>query len=561
MSGLKNKLLSVFMALTFCVISVFCPFVSVQAIDPITAAIIGFVVEEAVDYLIQYAYENRFKTFEQCAYVVSFWSSVVSSESLTKSQFEELVLYYYSGYLSDIENNPNFINDMSEDEQQAFKLLNQVAYDSHRYFVCRDALTVENPTLEEIDELYNLAVSYSVGINKSGKPSLPASEFKKYIETSNNEYSPKSTGKYISYRTEKMYEEKQNAYLSLYSGGFCGERWNEVYLMPFYTDGEDRYYSEYQLHFYLERVDNESGDGWTTSFVLEWFSNFDDIDPKKGTYVIKEGMTSPEYVAFAPTFYDGNRPYVFMYSSFTDFSTRRNHNLSLLIKTFPERLDYFKSGDFSTFVESNHNTFVHFNQIFSAHDTACVYGVADDVGYYYSNTPIMFSYSNIDTEKIPDSYYITVNGDTIYDYSITNPDTGQSSTINEYITNNYTYITNNNPGGDGSGSGTTGGNVTVGGNIGVNGNVNVGGEVNVGVDVSPIDINVNVSENGGAGESAPNLEAPDTSIFDGYLNSALDETTGIRKFIADFFGGLLGEITTLICICLVFAILCRLLGR
>ena len=71
---------------------------------------------------------------------------------------------------------------------------------------------MENPTLEEIDELYNLAVSYSVGINKSGKPSLPASEFKKYIETSNNEYSPKSTGKYISYRTEKMYEEKQNAY-------------------------------------------------------------------------------------------------------------------------------------------------------------------------------------------------------------------------------------------------------------------------------------------------------------------------------------------------------------
>ena len=69
--------------------------------------------------------------------------------------------------------------------------------------------------------------------------------------------------------------------MSLYNGGFCGERWSEVYLMPFYTDGEERYYSEYQLHFYLERVDNESGDGWTTSFVLEWFSNFDDIDKKK----------------------------------------------------------------------------------------------------------------------------------------------------------------------------------------------------------------------------------------------------------------------------------------
>lgn len=165
-------------------------------------------------------------------------------------------------------------------------------------------------------------------------------------------------------------------------------------------------------------------------------------------------MTSPEYVTFAPTFYDGNRPYVFMYSSFTDFSTRRKHNLSLLIKTFPERLDYFKSGDFSTFVQSNHNTFVHFNRIFSAHDTACAYGVADDVGYYYSNTPIVVSYT-IDTTKIPDNYYITVGGDTIYDYNITNPATGDTTTINNYITNNYTFITNpDNPDNPGSSGGT-----------------------------------------------------------------------------------------------------------
>lgn len=561
MSGLKNKLLSVFMALTFCVISVFCPFVSVQAIDPITAAIIGFVAEEAVEYLIQYAYENRFKTFEQCAYVVSFWSSVVNSESLTKSQFEELVLYYYSGYLSDIENNPNFINDMSEDDQQAFKLLNQVAYDSHRYFVCRDALTVENPTLEEIDELYNLAVSYSVGINKSGKPSLPASELKKYIETSNNEYSPKSTGKYISYRTDEYYGNngESNCLLPLYNGGFCGERWSEVYLMPFYTDGEDRYYSEYQLHFYLERVDNENGDGWTTTFAVDWFSNFDDIDSKKGTKIIKEGMTSPEYVVLSSTPDGYNRFFSYMYPSLSQFLERPHSGSCSHIFYGPNDLRYHKSGDLSSWVKSN--LYNHFCYSYSNHDGSCIYGSLDDIGYYYSNTPIMFSYSNIDTSKIPDSYYITVNGDTIYDYSITNPDTGQSSTINEYITNNYTYITNNNPSGDGSGSGTTGGNVTVGGNIGVNGSVNVGGEVNVGVDVSPIDINVNVSGNGGAGESAPNLEAPDTSIFDGYLNSALDETTGIRKFIADFFGGLPGEITTLVCIGLVLAILCRLLGR
>ncbi len=66
----------------------------------------------------------------------------------------------------------------------------------------------------------------------------------------------------------------------------------------------------------------------------------------------------------------------------------------------------------------------------------------------------MVSYT-IDTTKIPDNYYITVGGDTIYDYNITNPATGDTTTINNYITNNYTFITNpDNPDNPGSSGGT-----------------------------------------------------------------------------------------------------------
>lgn len=57
--------------------------------------------------------------------------------------------------------------------------------------------------------------------------------------------------------------------------------------------------------------------------------------------------------------------------------------------------------------------------------------------------------ADIDTTKIPDNYYITVGGDTIYDYNITNPATGDSTTINNYITNNYIF--------NGSGGGSEGG--------------------------------------------------------------------------------------------------------
>ena len=373
---------------------------------------------------------------------------------------------------------------------------------------------------------------------------------KKAINTANNEYSPKSTGKYISYRTDEWYKTKEENYclLPLYNGGFCGERWSEIYLMPFYTDGEDRYYSEFQLHFYLERVDNENGDGWTTTFAVEWFSNFDDIDEKKGSYVIKEGMTSPEYVYLSSVIDIFQRICLFSYPSLSN-ALERSHSgqFQKLINFNSDFMRYYKSGDLSTYITVNNTSNYfgqHFRYEYSKHDSSCIYGSSDDIGYYYSNTPIMFSYSNIDTSKIPDSYYITVNGDTIYDYSITNPDTGQSSTINEYITNNYTYITNNNPGGDGSGSGTTGGNVTVGGNIGVNGSVNVGGEVNVGVDVSPIDINVNVSGNGGAGESGG--EPPEIGGLDDLVGYLPEKSPAISQYLEIFFDTLPPELLALI---------------
>ena len=281
-------------------------------------------------------------------------------------------------------------------------------------------------------------------VDSRDKLAVDGKTFQKHIEKTNEEYSPKSTGKYISYRKDEWYETKGYNYpmIPLYNGGFCGERLNDVYLMPFYTDGEERYYSEYQLHFYLERVDNENGDGWTTTFVVEWFSNFDDIDEKKGSYVIKEGMTSPEYVLFSfTTDTVSSRLLMFMYPSFSLFLERSYSGSYFKTIYGPKDFRYYKSGDLTTFVGTGGSFYHHFRSKFSEHDSSCLYGSADDIGYYYSNTPIVISYT-IDTTKIPDNYYITVGGDTIYDYNITNPATGDTTTINNYITNNYTFITN-----------------------------------------------------------------------------------------------------------------------
>lgn len=96
----------------------------------------------------------------------------------------------------------------------------------------------------------------------------------------------------------------------------------------------------------------------------------------------------------------------------------------------------------------------------------------------------------------------------------------------------------------GSSSGSLGGDITVGGKIDVN--------------VSVPDININV--NGGTGDVS-SYEIPDTGFLNDYLDVALEESSAIRRFIADFFGTLPGQITTLICIALVFAILMRIIGR
>lgn len=81
-------------------------------------------------------------------------------------------------------------------------------------------------------------------------------------------------------------------------------------------------------------------------------------------------------------------------------------------------------------------------------------------------------------------------------------------------------------------------------------------EIDGKLDVNVSDINVNV--NIGKGNS---YDMPDTGFFESYLDDALDESTGIRKFIGDFFKTLPGQITSLICLALVIAILLRIIGR
>ncbi len=182
----------------------------------------------------------------------------------------------------------------------------------------------------------------------------------------------------------------------------------------------------------------------------------------------------------------------------------------------------------------------------------------DDFGFICQTEPFEFFYNKnpVDTTKIPDNIAITY-GDNLYDYSVINTETGDTTTMNEYITNNYVI----------NGGGTTSGNVSGGGDVTVGGKVDIGGKVEFSpVEIKPIDINVNV--NGGSDGTSSGGDVGDyisesgaAENIDPYLEKIPEISKGFTDYLRDFFTWLPKEIYGLLILGLVVAIWCRIAGR
>ena len=190
----------------------------------------------------------------------------------------------------------------------------------------------------------------------------------------------------------------------------------------------------------------------------------------------------------------------------------------------------------------------------------------DNWGYIISSKPFecMINQTSIDFDKIPDNYVITINGDTIYDYSVTNPDTGQTSTVNNYVNNNYNLPEKEPSGGDDSG-GSSGGSGTVSGNVTVGGKVDVSGKIDI--STNPIDINVNVNNSGsgssggsGSGDSS-GVEFDQDLSLNNYYNWMQQQSTGFSGFMKQFLSWLPEDIVIMLCAGLALVILARFIGR
>ena len=359
-------------------------------------------------------------------------------------------------------------------------------------------------------------------------------------------YGPKTTKEYISWRTDIRWSEHENFDLRLSffkEGYFCGETdWREVYLVPFYFDGTTYYYSPIQYHFYKVYDENRS------CFALV-FDYWDMMDTGEiiGTATVCSDLTSVRYIDIAQMV-GINQVYFSWYPSYELYLTREYTNANLYyphVSNLTHSQIKFYSSDGDEIIEcANEASYVtQFRQSVATHDSNCTISNACDMGYYCSDKPIHMNFDFIDTSKLTENDVVTLSGDTFYDYTITNSTTGDSTTVYNYITNNYTYPETDNGDSDDSGeegSGSSSGNVLVSGAI------DVGGQV---------DVNVNI-EQSSSGSSSDFLVPVDD--YAQYLPEVAPEVT---EYLETTYSFLPPEIIGLLIGGIGAAVLCRILGR
>lgn len=300
----------------------------------------------------------------------------------------------------------------------------------------------------------------------------------------------------------------------------------ECYFVGFYYDGSQYYFSREQYHFCIDITDD------SRSFRCGVFDMLDTT------------VTEYSYYSWNPVPSLTSYPYVMISSDIPSYG-RDQLNFSVhFIPDYDRFINPYAYNWAAPYIApawlgynnfySDIYTYVTWASVASQFTAKPVGGEAYDVGFVVSAEPMKEYLDDIDTTKISTDGTVSMGGDTIYDYTITNS-SGDSTTINEYVTNNYTYITNNN--GDDSGSsdsGSTSGNVIVGGNVAVDG---------------AIDVNINVNDD--------DFVTPDTNL----VENLPKEPTEFTDYLAILFAKLPVEVLGLILGGIAAAIFCRVWGR
>lgn len=401
-------------------------------------------------------------------------------------------------------------------------------------------------------------------VSDDGIVEISGEKFADVVARLNEQYMPYEADT-ITMLTDKRWGDdtlaSNNAWyrMSLYTEGYYAgnSNWTEIYMQPFYYDGTDYWVSSSQIHLWQEVSQDDSGNNVITMYHEE-YSMFDSFDTEGN-------VTEP--------IYQGTVDVVNQSGVAINFANYRYFDICMNFNEYANQIKLNYYGSYSDYVAKATNAY-NFAQICYAssiqNDVAVVRKVSDleagnfdnylkletllanqylnsansnyvegaDIGFFVSNELIKNG-TRIIPPNIDPEATVKMTGDTIYDYTITNT-SGDTMTINEYVTNNYTYITNNND--SGSGGGSVSGDVTVSGDIDVNGQV---------------DININLNQGSSTAEAYPYVDPNVGEV----LEQKPEMGDGFTGFMQRVLGWLPPELFTLLLGGVGLAVVCRLIGR
>ena len=340
-------------------------------------------------------------------------------------------------------------------------------------------------------------------------------------------------------RSQRFYFFPQVPVYAGTSGTWGNQKWTDFYLIGFAIDDiSGVYYGKYYVHVYTK---NENG---SISLITDYYSLSDGslYQTKKGTWDI------------------GNYPYLSMHYgtgssmfSFRGYKSASNYygDVTASWKTI------VTSNVAMPLSASDNSGTLEFTKYVALPSFTPDTNKSDDYGFICSSKQfeLFANQTGIDFQKIPDNYVITINGDTIYNYPVTDPSTGNSTIMSQFIINNYIIS-----GGSIDIDVPIDGPITSG--VKVSGNVKVDGEINIKADpiqikTDPIDINVNVNHGGGSGGSGTS-EHVDIS---GYLDTLPEQSQTLTDYLKIFFDFLPPQLLAVLLGGIGAAVLCRVLGR
>lgn len=420
--------------------------------------------------------------------------------------------------------------------------------------LCQYLYITHNCYAAEICE-YIFSDNGSESFDSNKNPIVSTEVLKEVLIAQNYLYTPKSGGLFkFGYRTKNSIAKIGSVmpFLRFYNRdyGFCEKGYTDLWYVPYLInyDGEmmlDRY--QYHIYFdnwepedsdtvtdlnrYCLRVDifsyvNGLGGVYDTTYVLDKVVDFEDF-PFYYLYQI----SSFDYMS--AVLYPTNDLSSYLQGDVSSSSFKQIRSGGVLKYYLSDFSDYITGGlGNSTFRDSYAP---YFKSNYADNPSSVI-----DIGLLCSGSQIQFQY-DFDIDRLPSNSTITISGDSVYDYSITDNSTGDTTTISEYVTNNYNYLVVDN---GNSGNVGSGGKIDVGGKVEVGGKVDVGGKVNV-------DVNVNVNGNGGGGVVAnPGDYIGDTSGVDmdiaDYIALVPKTSKNFIDFMKDFFDWLPAPIFGLI---------------